>query len=86
MGLFRGLLGLPLAPVRGVVWLAEQLETEAARQQADPGAVRRQLEDLDEARQSGEISAEECAQLQDELVGQLLSARGDGWEADHDVR
>jgi gas vesicle protein GvpG len=86
MGLFAGLLGLPLAPVRGVIWLAEQLEAEAARQQTDPGAVRRQLEDLDEARQSGEISAEECAQLQEELVWQLLAARGGGWEGNDDVR
>lgn len=80
MGLFTGLLGLPLAPVRGLVWLAEQLETEAAQRQADPGAVRRQLEDLDEARQSGEISAEECDRLQEELLEQLLAALRGGWE------
>lgn len=78
MGLFTGLLGLPLAPVRGVVWLAEQLEAEAVRQQSDPGAIRRRLEDLDEARRSGEVSAEECAQLQDELLEQMLAARGAG--------
>ena len=27
MGLLTGLLGLPLAPVRGVVWLAEQIRS-----------------------------------------------------------
>lgn len=75
MGLFTSLLGLPLAPVRGVVWIAERLEAEAARQLADPGAVRRQLEDIDEARQAGEISDEESARLQAELVRRLLDNR-----------
>ena len=31
MGLFTGLLTLPLAPVRGTVWIAEQLAAEAER-------------------------------------------------------
>ena len=75
MGLFTSLLGLPLAPVRGVVWIAERLEAEAARQLADPGTVRRQLEDIDEARQAGEISDEESARLQAELVRRLLDNR-----------
>jgi len=75
VGLFTSLLGLPLAPVRGVVWIAERLEAEAARQLADPGTVRRQLEDIDEARQAGEISDEESARLQAELVRRLLDNR-----------
>ena len=29
MGLITGLLTLPLAPVRGVVWVAEQVQAEA---------------------------------------------------------
>ena len=32
MGLFTGLLTLPLAPVRGVVWIAEQVTDEVDRQ------------------------------------------------------
>ena len=32
MGLFTGLLTLPLAPVRGTVWIAEQLAAEAERE------------------------------------------------------
>ena len=31
MGLFTGLLTLPLAPVRGTMWVAEQLMAEAER-------------------------------------------------------
>ena len=29
MGLFTGLLGLPLAPLRGTVWVAEQVLQQA---------------------------------------------------------
>ena len=32
MGLFVGLLTLPLAPIRGTVWIAEKLAEEAARE------------------------------------------------------
>ncbi|MGO4759259.1 gas vesicle protein GvpG, partial [Streptomyces sp. 2MCAF27] len=36
MGLITGLLTLPLAPVRGVAWIAEQLRQEALRELYDP--------------------------------------------------
>jgi hypothetical protein len=32
VGLLTGLLGLPLAPVRGVLWLAEQIQDQAEEQ------------------------------------------------------
>ena len=35
MGLFTGLLTLPLAPVRSTVWVAEELADEAERQLRD---------------------------------------------------
>jgi gas vesicle protein GvpG len=77
MGLFTGLLTLPLAPVRGVVWLGEQLEREAQRQWSDPAAVRAQLAEVDEAFQAGSITADERDQLQDELVARLLPSGSD---------
>ena len=36
MGLLTGLLTLPLAPVRGTVWIAERLLEEAERELSDP--------------------------------------------------
>ena len=33
MGLITGLLTLPLAPVRGTIWVAEQLAAEAEREE-----------------------------------------------------
>jgi hypothetical protein len=78
MGFFSGLLLLPLAPVRGVVWLGEQLEREAERQWTDPGVVRRELAAVEAAYTAGELTAQERDERQDALVGRLLAARSRG--------
>jgi HPt (histidine-containing phosphotransfer) domain-containing protein len=75
MGLFSGLLLLPLAPVRSVVWLGEQLEREAERQWNDPARVRRELDDVEAAFAAGELTAQERDERQDALVARLLAAR-----------
>lgn len=75
MGLFTGLLTLPLAPVRGTIWVAEQVLEQAERQFYDPAVIRRQLEDVDELRSRGEISGEEAEQMEDELVERLMESR-----------
>ncbi|MFF3075445.1 gas vesicle protein GvpG [Kitasatospora sp. NPDC057904] len=75
MGLITGLLTLPLAPVRGVVWVAEQLYAQARRELDDPAAVRRRLAELEEARRSGALSPEEADRQEAELVGRLWEAR-----------
>ena len=41
MGIITGLLTLPLAPVRGTVWVAEQLAAEAERQLYGSQSARR---------------------------------------------
>ena len=71
-----GLLGLPLAPVRGVMWLAEQVLEQAEEQYYDPARIRAQLEQVDEARRSGELSEEECVEIENELLQRLMSRRG----------
>ena len=43
MGLFTGLLLLPLAPVRGVIWVADKVHDAADRELHDPGVIRAQL-------------------------------------------
>lgn len=78
MGLISGVLTFPLAPVRGVMWLAERIQEEAERQLYDPATVRRRLAEVDEARAAGEISEEEAAELQDELLSRMMSSRGGG--------
>ena len=72
MGLVTGLLGLPLVPVRGVMWLAEQVLEEAEDQYYDPGRIRAQLEQLDEARRRGELSEVECDEIENDLLERLM--------------
>jgi chorismate mutase len=76
VGLVTGLLGLPLLPVRGVVWLAEQVLEQAEEQFYDPARIRAQLEQVDEARRSGELSEQECVEIENELLQRLMSRRG----------
>lgn len=72
MGLLSALVKAPLAPVRGAVWIAEQTLEEAERQYYDPATIRRQLEDIDRRRESGEIAEEDAVAAEEELVARLL--------------
>ena len=78
MGLITGLLTLPLAPVRGTVWIAEQLLEEAERQLNDPAAIERQLAEAEAAHERGELTDDELADLEDELLRRLTGQTG-GW-------
>ncbi|MBO9520831.1 MAG: gas vesicle protein GvpG [Nocardioidaceae bacterium] len=75
-GLVTGVVTWPLAPVRGVVWVAEQIEQEAARQWTDPALVETELENVAARRAAGEISEAEAEELEEELVQRLLQRGG----------
>ncbi len=68
MGLVSGILMLPLAPVRGVIWLGEVIQRQVEQEMRNPANTRRQLEELQEARERGEISADEEEQAQQEIL------------------
>ncbi|MDX6242174.1 MAG: hypothetical protein QOG10_7119 [Kribbellaceae bacterium] len=72
MGLFMGILSLPLAPVRGTIAIAEQIRRQAIREFYDPASIRLQLEEVDRLRSAGALSDEEADALEDELVERLL--------------
>lgn len=78
MGLFSGLVTLPLLPVRGVVWLAEQLEQEAFRQWTDPATVRAEFQDTHERWLAGELSDEARAEAEDALLARLMARSHSG--------
>ena len=78
MGLITGLLTLPLAPVRGTVWLAQVIQAEAERRQLDEPAILAALEELEVAREAGDFSDEEIEEAENELVEQLMALRGAG--------
>ncbi|TMM28573.1 MAG: gas vesicle protein [Actinobacteria bacterium] len=71
MGLFTGLLTLPLAPVRGTVWIAEQLAAEAERELRDERSVRRRLAETERQFELGAITVEEYEAIEDELLARL---------------
>lgn len=75
MGLFTAVATLPIAPIRGVIWLAEQLERQAEKELNDPTRIREQLRQAEVARDAGEITDRECAELQDLLLRQLAARR-----------
>lgn len=72
MELLTLLFRLPFLPMRGFIRLGEIIQDEAERQLHDPAAVRRQLEEAEQARMSGEISDEEVARAEGEAVDRVL--------------
>jgi Gas vesicle protein G len=80
MGLITGLLTLPLAPVRGTVWIAERIEEQALSETNDESAIRSGLMALEASREAGELSDEEIDQAENELLEQLMAIRGFGEE------
>jgi hypothetical protein len=83
MGLISGLLTLPLAPVRGTVWLAERIQEQAENEFYDENAIRARLMEIDEARQAGEIGEEEATEAEDALLERLIAARALGADRTH---
>jgi hypothetical protein len=75
VGLVGSLLTLPVAPVRMSVWAAEQVLQQAEEEFYDPGKIRRQIEDVDRRRASGELTDDEATELEDELVDRLIAGR-----------
>ncbi len=68
MGLWSGIAMLPLAPVRGVIRLAEVIQRQVDQELANPARTRRELEELEEARERGEISADQEKRAQEQIL------------------
>ncbi|MET8137303.1 MULTISPECIES: gas vesicle protein GvpG [unclassified Streptomyces] len=75
MGLITGLLTLPIAPVRGVIWVAEKLNDAAERELHDPGVLRAQLALLNRELEDGDISLEEFEREEERLLDRLHAAQ-----------
>lgn len=80
MGLFTGLLTLPVAPLRGVVAVAEQVRRQAEEVYYDPATIRAELEEVDALREAGELTEEEATAREDELIDRLMVAQQIGGE------
>lgn len=72
MGLVTGLLTLPLAPVRAVLWLGEVVQAQVDTQTRDPAAMRRQVEEIEERERAGELSPEDARQQEQAVLDRAV--------------
>lgn len=78
MGFLTGVFLLPLAPLRGTIWLSERLAETAERELDDETTVRRLLVEAEMAFESGALSEVEYEQVEDELLDRLELVRRGG--------
>jgi hypothetical protein len=71
MGLITGLLTLPLAPIRGTVWIAEQLAAEAERELRGERSPRRRLLVAERQLELGLLTEEEYEVIEEAALDQL---------------
>jgi len=71
MGLITGLLTLPLAPLRGTVWVAEKLADEAERELREAQSPRRRLLEAERRFDLGLLTVEEFEAIEDEALEAL---------------
>lgn len=73
MNVFSMILGLPLAPVRGVLAIGRVLQQEAEQQLYDPSRVRREIEEIESAQAAGDLSAEDAERKEEEVLGRVVN-------------
>ena len=68
MGLIAALLTLPLAPVRGVAWIGEQVADQAAQELDPESRMRRERGRLEIEHELGQLTDEEFARREEEIL------------------
>ncbi|MFI9076579.1 gas vesicle protein GvpG [Streptomyces sioyaensis] len=71
MGLLTNILTLPLAPVRGTVWVLDQVLLTAEREYYDPEPVREELRHMERQLLDGSMTPEEFDRREDDLLDRL---------------
>jgi gas vesicle protein GvpG len=79
MGLITGLLTLPLAPIRGTVWVAEQLAAEAERQMREAQSPRRRLIEAERRLELGLLTVDEYEVIEEEALDALEQDEEGRW-------
>ncbi|TMM05128.1 MAG: gas vesicle protein [Actinobacteria bacterium] len=72
MGLIKELVLLPVAPVRGVLWVSERIAEQVEQERYAPGAAVQRLEDLEAKRERGEVDEETAKQLEEQVIEEQL--------------
>jgi hypothetical protein len=73
VGLITGVLLLPLAPMRGVLWVAEQITEEVNRRYYGEGAIVKELRAVEDARRSGALDEAEAANREEALLERRMA-------------
>lgn len=73
MGFLASVVLLPLAPLRGVLWVAQLLQELAANELTDPEILRSKLREAEDAHRRGEISDAELDRIEDAVFTQLVT-------------
>ncbi|EME66544.1 MULTISPECIES: gas vesicle protein GvpG [Rhodococcus] len=76
MGLISAILTLPLAPVKGVLWLGEVIQDQVEQKMHDPATIRKELEEIDEAAAAGHLSEEEKEKAQQAVLDRMIRPGG----------
>ncbi|GAA1909278.1 gas vesicle protein GvpG [Streptomyces sodiiphilus] len=71
MGLLSEIVLLPLAPVRGVAWIADRIADAAEDQLRDPSPVLARLAQLNQELENGEIGTAEFESEEEKLLDLL---------------
>jgi hypothetical protein len=69
------LFRLPLLPITALIRLAEIIDDEAQQELHSPLAIRRALENIEEAQESGRASADEVAEMERDAVSRLTGGQ-----------
>lgn len=83
MGLLSGILGLPLAPLRGTVAVAEQVLKQAEEEYYDPARIRAELDEVARMREDGSLTDDEATAWEDALVERLMTGQQRAREGRH---
>ena len=72
MDLVTMTVGLPFAPLKGLLALARVLEEEGEKELYDPNRVRRELEEIEEQQADMAMSDEEAEARKEQAVTRLI--------------
>ncbi len=75
MGLIKEVGLLPVAPLRGTLWVAERVLEKAEEDYYNPAWIRREIEQVDQLRANGEITEDVADEWEDTLIERLIESR-----------
>jgi hypothetical protein len=75
MDIITTVIGLPFAPVQLVLAVARVLQDQAEQEMYSPAAVRRELEEIEQAQASDELPEEEAEEAKESVLSRLTEGR-----------